>query len=113
MHELGLLSGVVKTVERIMAEENLTKVEKIVLQVGELSGVIPSYVEECYPAAVYKTTLENTKLEMEVVPGIVRCRKCGEEFSGYLFNLKCPRCASQELDALSGREFIIKEILAC
>ena len=112
MHELGLISAVVKTVENIMAQENLTTVEKIVLQVGELSGVIPRYVEECFPAAVYKTTLENTKLEMEVVPGIVRCKKCGEEFSGYLHDLKCPKCGSESLEALSGREFIIKEILA-
>ena len=113
MHELGLISAVVKTVEKIMAEENLTSVEEIVLQVGELSGVIPRYVEECYPAAVYKTSLEKTKLIMEVVPGIVRCKKCGEEFSGYLHDLKCPKCGSEELDALSGREFIIKEIHAC
>jgi len=113
MHELGLLSAVVKTVEGIMEKENLTEVEKIVLQVGELSGVIPRYVEECYPAAVYKTPLEKTKLEMEVVPGIVRCRDCGEEFSGYLYDLRCPKCGSEKLDALSGRDFLIKEILAC
>ena len=113
MHELGLISAVVKTVEKIMAEEGLTSVEEIVLQVGELSGVIPRYIEECYPAAVYKTSLEKTKLIMEVVPGIVRCKICGEEFSGYLHDLKCPKCGSEELDALSGREFIIKEIHAC
>ena len=112
MHELGLISAVVKTVENIMIKESLTTVEKIVLQVGELSGVIPHYVEECYPAAVYKTTLENTKLEMEVIPGIVRCKQCGEEFSGVLYDLKCPKCGSESLEALSGREFIIKEILA-
>jgi len=113
MHELGLISAVVKTVEKIMAEEELTSVEEIVLQVGELSGVIPRYIEECYPAAVYKTSLEKTKLIMEVVPGIVRCKICGEEFSGYLHDLKCPKCGSEELDALSGREFVIKEIHAC
>lgn len=112
MHELGLISAVVKTVEAVMAEQGLTSAEKIVLQVGELSGVVPSYLEECYPAAVYKTSLENTTLEMEIIPGIVRCRRCGNEFSGYLYNLKCPKCSSEELDALSGREFIIKEILA-
>ena len=112
MHELGIISAVVKTVQNIMVQENLTNVEKIVLQVGELSGVVPHYVEECYPAAVYKTPLEQTKLEMEIIAGIVRCKKCGSEFSGYKYDLRCPKCGSEELDALSGREFIIKEILA-
>ena len=43
MHELGLLSAMVKTIEGIAQEERLERVEKIVLQVGELSGVVPAY----------------------------------------------------------------------
>ena len=112
MHELSIISALVKTVEQIMQQEGLTQVETIVLQVGELSGVVPHFVEECYPAAVYQTSLEQTKLKMEIIPGIVRCQDCGEEFSGYQFNLKCPKCGSERLDALSGREFILKEIVA-
>ena len=37
MHELGLLSAMVKTIEGIAKEEQLERIEKIVLQVGELS----------------------------------------------------------------------------
>ncbi|MEG1352490.1 MAG: hydrogenase maturation nickel metallochaperone HypA [Oscillospiraceae bacterium] len=103
----------VKTIEGIVQKENLTKVEKIVLQVGELSGVIPAYIKDCYPAAVYKTFLENTELELEVIPGIARCEDCGEEFNALACDLTCPKCKSQNLTALGGREFLIKEILAC
>ena len=39
MHEVGIISAMLKTIEGVMEEENLTKVEKIVLRVGELSGV--------------------------------------------------------------------------
>ena len=49
MHELGLLSAMVKTIEGIAKEEQLERIEKIVLQVGELSGVLPAYLESCYP----------------------------------------------------------------
>ena len=38
MHELGILSAMVKTIEKIAETENLEKIEKIVLEVGELSG---------------------------------------------------------------------------
>ena len=112
MHELGVVCEVLKTVQKIIEEEQVSEVEKIVLQVGELSGIVPSYLEECFPAAVYKTAFENTKLEMEVIPGEVKCKNCGKEFNGFAYNLKCPVCASEQLEALSGREFIIKEILA-
>ena len=94
-----------------MVEENLTHVDKITLTVGELSGVVPYYMKECYPAAVYKTKFENTKMEMEVIPGIVHCEECGAEFNAYQFDLICPKCHNKtSLTPLSGRELMIKEI---
>lgn len=111
MHEVGVISSLLGTVEKIMDKEELTTVETIVLEVGELSGVVPHYMEECWPAAVYKTRFQDTKLEMEVIPGILKCNKCNKEFNGYKFNLKCPECKNDiDFTPLSGRQLIIKEI---
>ena len=41
MHEVGIISAMLKKLERVMEEEGLTHVEKVVLEVGELSGIIP------------------------------------------------------------------------
>lgn len=38
MHEVGIISAMLKTLERVMAEEELTHIEKVVLEVGDLSG---------------------------------------------------------------------------
>ncbi|MEG1461156.1 MAG: hydrogenase maturation nickel metallochaperone HypA, partial [Oscillospiraceae bacterium] len=108
MHELGIISAILKTLDQICIDEELTSIEQITLEVGELSGVVPAYIEDCYPAAVYKTPYEDMKLKMEVVPGIARCKDCGAEFNAMECDLKCPKCKSQNLEALSGREFIIK-----
>ena len=51
MHEVGIISSMLKTIEKVMEQENLNTVETIVLQVGELSGVVPHYMRECFPAA--------------------------------------------------------------
>lgn len=63
MHELGIIMNVVKKVERVARENNVTTIETLVLQVGELSPVIPSFIEACYPAAIDGTLLEKTCLE--------------------------------------------------
>jgi hydrogenase nickel incorporation protein HypA/HybF len=111
MHELGIISSLVHTVEGIVKKEGLAEVEKIVIEVGELSGIVPCYIEQCYPAAVYKTFMEKTELEMVVVPGIVKCRDCGRVFNAVASDLKCPGCGGQSLEILGGNDMVIREIV--
>ncbi len=111
MHELGVISSMVKTIEEIIKEQGFTKVQKLVLEVGELSGVVPHYMEVCYPAAVYKTFMEDSVLEMETIPGIVLCKDCGKEFNAMAHDFACPECGSHNMEILSGNDVMIKEIL--
>jgi hydrogenase nickel incorporation protein HypA/HybF len=111
MHELGILSALVRTVEKIVQDEGMTEVEKIVIEVGELSGIVPRYLEECYPAAVYKTFMEETALALVVVPGIVKCRDCGLVFHALEHDLCCPDCEGKNLDILGGNDILVSEIV--
>jgi hydrogenase nickel incorporation protein HypA/HybF len=104
---------VIKTVEGIVKQNNLTKIDKLVLQIGELSSMIPKYIEACYPAAVDGTLLQETKLEIEILPGNGLCKKCNKVFNIIENRNKCPYCGSSDWELLSGREFMIKEIVAC
>lgn len=112
MHELGVVIEIVKTIERIAEKQKLTKIDTIVLQIGELSSMIPKYIEECYPAAVDGTILEDTKLKIEVIPGNGLCKGCNKVFNLIENGKKCPKCGSSDCSILSGREFMIKEVVA-
>ncbi len=90
MHELGIMINVVETVEDFAKQNGITQIEKLVLQIGELSSVIPRYAEACYPAAVDGTMLEETKLEIEVLPGNCLCSNCKQVFNLIKSNKVCP-----------------------
>lgn len=113
MHELGVVIEVVKTVENFARKNALTKIDTLVLQIGELSSIIPRYVEACYPAAVDGTLLNDTKLKIEILPGNAICKGCNKVFNVLANNGKCPNCQGKDLELLSGKEFMIKEIIAC
>lgn len=113
MHELGVVINVVKTVEAFAVKNQITKIDTVVLQIGELSSMIPKYIEACYPAAVDGTLMQETKLKIEILPGNAICKKCNTVFNLIQQNSKCPKCESGEWDLLSGKEFMIKEIIAC
>lgn len=111
MHELGVVFQVINTVDRIADKEGVDKVGAIVLQIGELSSMIPMYVESCFPAAIDgKPRYEDTKLEIEVIPGEAKCTQCGEIFNVKQYEGYCPQCDSFDKELITGREFILKEI---
>lgn len=113
LHELGILFHVVSTVETFAQRNCVIKIDTLVLQIGELSPVVPQYIEACYPAAVDGTLLQDTKLKIEIVPGNALCKPCNKVFNLLQHQKKCPLCGEREWEILSGKEFLIKEILAC
>ena len=112
MHELGIVSEVVKVARKAAEANNLTKIHKIILQVGELSGAIPEYVEKAFPAVVYNTTMEDCDLEVEAIPAIAICKECNHEYMLKDSNGVCPFCNSNRYDIISGNQLLIKNIVA-
>ena len=66
MHELGTIYYVIDTVEKLMVENDLKEVGSITLEVGEVSGIIPMYLQEFWEYARQKTEhFQNTELKIE------------------------------------------------
>ena len=79
----------------------MTRIDKLVLQIGELSSMIPKYIEDCFPCAVDGTSMADTKLEIEILPGNGRCRPCGEVFNMVANRGACPACGAKDAEILS------------
>ncbi len=112
LHELGIVFDIIKTVTAFAERNAVTTIDTLVLQIGELSSVVPKYIEDCYPAAVDGTAMEDTKLEIEIMPGNGMCKACDNVFNVVQNRGKCPNCGYEEWETLSGKEFMIKEIRA-
>lgn len=112
MHELGIMIEIIKTVENFAQKNGVSKIDTLVLQIGELVPVVPRYIEECYLAAIDGTSLQNTKLKIDILPGNGICKQCNQVFNILEHKKKCPKCEGGEWELLCGREFMIKEIVA-
>lgn len=112
MHELGIVYQIIKVVDQFVIENQVTKVDKIILEIGQLSQAIPRFIEECYPAAVNETPYEQTKLEIIILPAHGKCNGCGEIYNIVSERKICPRCQADDFSLISGREFNVKEIVA-
>ena len=110
MHEIGVVRQMIATIDSFCKENNVDKVSEIVVEIGELSLVIPKYVTDIYPIVVEGTKFQDTKLIIETVPGMAECDECDEIFNVIETKGYCPNCGSFEKTVITGEDFNIKEI---
>lgn len=110
MHEMGIVMKFVDIAKEYAVNNNAEKVKKVVLQVGELTGVVPRFLQIFYPAVVEGTILEGSELVVEVIEGRVSCTDCGKTYNPSKTDLKCPNCGSERCDIIDGRRLFVKEI---
>lgn len=111
MHEIGIVRQMLRTVETFAQENEIREIHEVVVDCGELSLVIPEYVEELYPVVVKGSILEQTRLTVHVVPGLAECDDCDEIFNVVDHRGTCPNCGSFRKTVLSGKDFTIREIV--
>lgn len=113
MHELSIVSYVIEQVENLKVEHNLTSVESVTLEFGEVSGVIPEQLEDCWNwFAKKKESIKNTQFLYEIIPAITWCDDCKSEYPTLKYGKTCPNCGSGKTWLKQGQELNIKQIVA-
>lgn len=114
MHEIGTVYYVIKQVEKLCVENGLTQVASVTLEVGEVSGIIPRYIVDCWNWAVKKTSyLQEAELKIEKIDAVTYCEDCKGTYPTMKYAKICPYCKSEHTYLLTGNEYNIKEIEAC
>ena len=81
MHELSIVTYVIKQVEELAKENELTKVNSVTLEFGEVSGIVPEYLVDCWNWYAKKTPLiEGAQLITETIPAITWCDSCRKTY---------------------------------
>jgi len=106
MHELAITESIVAGVSECA---NGSRVIRVMLHVGKLSGVVPDAVRFCFDVCCKGTALEGAELQIVEIEGRARCRDCGREIEIDNLIALCA-CGSADLEVLSGEELKIKEV---
>ena len=111
MHELGIVFHIIRGVEQVGRENRVHRVNAVTLQLGEVSGVVEHYLQDCWRwAADRSELLKGAQLRVETIPARTLCEGCGEIYPTVVHGKTCPACGSQQTHLLQGSEMLIKEI---
>jgi hydrogenase nickel incorporation protein HypA/HybF len=106
MHELGITQSIVGIVGEKAGE---AKVIRILLEIGQLSMIMPDSIRFCFDIVSKDTVLEGAELQINEIPGRARCNACASEFAIDQPFGRC-QCGSTDINCIAGRELNIKEM---
>ena len=110
MHEIGIARQIVRVVEEAVRGREAPAVREVVVDCGELSLVIPQYLEKLWPVVTKGGFLQEARLVIHTVPGLAECDNCDEIFNVVAQEGRCPNCGSFQKTVLSGKDFSVREI---
>lgn len=121
MHEISLATKVIEIVEDSIRGQNVEKVTKIEVELGEFSSVTPEQFKTVFEMVAQDTIAQNAELKILLKPGRIRCLQC--EYEGkaksiqnhnhkHMLMVECPMCNSTSMEILEGKGLRVKNIKA-
>ncbi|MEG0143047.1 MAG: hydrogenase maturation nickel metallochaperone HypA [Akkermansia sp.] len=110
MHEVSIMEGALNTATGLMKEGGGSRITRIVLTIGSLSGVVPESLDFAFRSLTSKGIAKGATLVINSIEARCRCESCGIDFdftpNGYL----CPQCGEPSMTLLQGRELELSTI---
>jgi hydrogenase nickel incorporation protein HypA/HybF len=94
------MQGVFKLLEDIAAQNNLIKIDRVVLKIGKLRQVFPDFLQ-----FAFETISQNTIAEITM-----HCKSCSKKFTVEHNIYICPKCGATKLEILTGKEVLIASV---
>jgi len=91
-------------------QHKANKINEIVVEIGELSGVVPDALQFCYESACRGTIAKGSGLTLLHIPGKATCEQCNARFETKTMVADCPECGNLVFSIQGGRELKVKSI---
>lgn len=110
MHEAGLAQTALEVAAARARERGATRIHRLTLRVGDLSGVVPEALRFALEALSPGTTAEGAAFDIAVVPVECHCPACDRLFRPADVVYVCPDCGRLSADVRQGHELELAEV---
>jgi hydrogenase nickel incorporation protein HypA/HybF len=108
MHEYSIVQALMTQVEMQAAKVEATRVARIQLKIGELSGVEVDLLRTAFETFRDRSICAEAELDIEITPARWDCPNCQELFEAGA-RLQCSECG-QPASLTSGDEIVLQRI---
>jgi len=111
MHELSIVTSIIKTAEYEVESNGGGKIAEIILEIGKLSGVEIQSLHFIWELCAKDSVLDHSKVTILEPEGKASCAECETEYQLEKVYDSCPKCNSPFKSIISGKELKIKKLI--
>jgi hydrogenase nickel incorporation protein HypA/HybF len=108
MHEYSIVQSLMAHVEAHARQHRALSVRRVVVRIGELSGVEPDLLQTAYDLIRERSLCAEAPLDISTVEARWECRQCGRPVARGLV-LKCEACGAPAR-LVAGDEIVLDRI---
>ena len=91
MHELGVVFHIIDSLEEVAKENDVTQIQSVTIEIGEVSTVIPHYLTDCWEWAIKKKPmLTGCAMKVEILPASRNTPLCSTVASAHIVAVRRP-----------------------
>lgn len=110
MHEYHIVERVVERALVEAADRKASRITRITLVAGELSGLEESSIRLHFGTISKGILVENAELIVKVARAELECKKRGMVFRRKKDEFNCPACGSSGVSVKTGRELCVEKV---
>ena len=110
MHEYSIVGALIKQCEQHAEDNDATKVTRVAIKVGILSGVEPALLETAFQTFKLEGVCHDAKFEMQIQPIVLSCFECGKETTHNERSIICGHCQSNRTQVIDGEDLLLMQL---
>ena len=110
MHEYTIVQSLLDSCEENAIANNASKVHRVVVKIGVMSGVEPDLLKTAFDTFKEKTMCEDAEFIINIQNVLIKCKDCQKESTLEKLEYCCPECKSVDLDIIDGEDMYLMQL---
>lgn len=110
MHEYSIVQSLVESCEEHATLNSASKVTKVVVKIGVMSGVEPHLLEEAFELFKEGTICDGCEFVMNIQRVKIECQSCQKVSELEKNEYHCPECKSIDIKVIDGEDMFLMSL---
>ena len=110
MHEYSVVQSLLESCEEHARQNEASKVTKVVVKIGVLSGVEPELLKTAFDTFKEQTVCDGADFILNIQKLQIECLECGTVSILERHEFACPKCQSTNIKVTDGEDMFLMSL---